>query len=206
MIALLRSLMQKYKKQLLFPTIVATLILIFFIQTQFDSATPTADTIQPIPLNEPIEPDTPLEETVDKPIFVEIKGAVKTPGVYELTKEDRVQKAIELAGGYLPTSENRGINHAQVVQDEMVIYVPEVGEEVVEPTYQSTSEESHLININKADAAILTTLPGIGPAKAEAIIAYRTDQGEFKEASDLTKVTGIGTKTYEKLASLITVN
>ena len=175
------------------------------MQTQFQSANPTADIIQPIPLEASIEQESPPVAEVDKPIFVEVKGAVKSPGVYELTKEDRVQKAIELAGGYLPTSESKGINHAQIIQDEMVIYVPEIGE-VVESINPSNSENPQLININKADATILTTLPGIGPAKAEAIIAYRTDQGEFKEISDLTKVTGIGIKTYEKLESLITVN
>ncbi|MFF2754248.1 helix-hairpin-helix domain-containing protein [Psychrobacillus sp. NPDC058041] len=187
------------------PTTVTLGVIIFIYQSQFNSANPTADAIQPIPFQETIQEQvisTEYEE--DHILFVEVKGAVMKPGVYELSLGDRVLKAIELAGGYLPISDSKTINHAQKVEDEMVIYVPIEGEEV-EQLQGSLTENSSLVNINIADAGLLTTLPGIGPAKAEAIIAYRNDEGLFKETHDLMKVTGIGKKTYDKLESLITV-
>ncbi|WP_391202017.1 helix-hairpin-helix domain-containing protein [Psychrobacillus sp. L4] len=209
MILLVLSFFQKYKKQLLLPTIVVIVVIFFFINSQLRSANPTAEIIQPIPFHESFQVEEALiEYEEDTRIFVEVKGAVYKPGVYELLTGDRVLKAIELAGGYLPTSDSKGINHAQKVEDEMVIYVPVEGEETEEVLSQSVNpqvERSSLVNINKADAMILTTLPGIGPAKAEAIIAYRDESGLFKETQDLMKVTGIGKKTFEKLESLITV-
>lgn len=207
MIFLVLSFFQKYKKKLLLPTSVALALLFFIIQFHFNSANSTADSIQPIPINEAILPqESPIEFLEDNRIFVEVKGAVNMPGVYELAPEDRVLNAIELAGGYLPTSNSKGINHAQKVEDEMVIYVPIEGEEVESLSLLSFSgESSKLVNINTADIPLLTTLPGIGQAKAEAIIAYRNEQGIFQETADLMKVTGIGTKTFEKLESLITI-
>lgn len=88
----------------------------------------------------------------------------------------------------------------------MIIYVPLVGEEVVTPANSATSSsKDQLININKADIQGLTSLPGIGPAKAEAIISYREENGGFKSVQDLMEVTGIGQKTFEKLETYITV-
>ena len=207
MIFLFPSFIQKYKKKLLLPTTVIVVILFFFLQTQFKTSEPTADAIQPIPIHETtIEQEEITEPIEDISLFVEVKGAVIHPGVYELTQGDRVLKAIELAGGYLPTSDSKGINHAQKVADEMVVYVPLEGEVIVEQAPTNTSSESTgLVNINQADASLLMTLPGIGPAKADAIIAHRDAQGLFKDPADLKNVTGIGQKTFEKLEVLISV-
>ena len=207
MIFLFPSFIQKYKKKLLLPTTVIVVILFFFLQTQFKTSDPTADAIQPIPIHETtIEQEEITEPIEDISLFVEVKGAVIHPGVYELTQGDRVLKAIELAGGYLPTSDSKGINHAQKVADEMVVYVPLEGEVIVEQASTNTSSESTgLVNINQADASLLMTLPGIGPAKADAIIAHRDGQGLFKDPADLKNVTGIGQKTFEKLEVLISV-
>ncbi len=182
-------------------------VLFFFYQIYFKSAPPKADSIQPIPTNETfIEQEAPSEYE-DIAVFVEVKGAVNKPGVYELSEGDRVLSAIELAGGYLAQSDTKSINHAQKVEDEMVIYVPLEGEVIEQIASISTPGNSNgggLVNINKADASILTTLPGIGPAKADAIISFREENGPFKETADLMKVTGIGKKTYEKLEALLT--
>ena len=207
MIFLFPSFIQKYKKKLLLPTTVIVVLLFFFLQTQFKTSEPTADAIQPIPIHETIIEQEEITEPIeDLSLFVEVKGAVIHPGVYELTQGDRVLKAIELAGGYLPTSDSKGINHAQKVADEMVVYVPLEGEVIVEQASTLTPNESTgLVNINQADASSLMTLPGIGPAKADAIIAHREGQGLFKDPADLMNVTGIGQKTFEKLEVLISV-
>lgn len=155
-------------------------------------------------------------------IMVDVKGAVKNPGVYQLDADSRVIDAILLAGGYAKNAQSRQINHAQKLQDEMVIYVPQKGEdteEILSMTSQQTStsvpstqgstaqkENSNLVNINTADEAGLTTLNGVGPAKAQAIIAYRTENGPFKTIEELKNVTGIGDKTFESLKDYLTVN
>ena len=202
---LIQLFIQKYKKKLLLPVVVVGIILTISIQSFLNSATPRADSIQTIPIKENIAVEEIIEYEQDPIVFVEVKGAVTNPGVYELTEGDRVLNAIELAGGYLVTSSSEHINHAERVKDEMVIYVPEEGEEVEETFLSANSSQSSLVNINNADATVLSTLPGIGAAKAEAIIAHREQTGAFKDKQDLMKVTGIGQKTYEKLEALISV-
>ena len=196
-------------KKLVLPLGVLTVLVFLFFQKQFLSATPSAEPIQPSLLNNPNlteEVEITNDEERDT-LFIEVKGAVSRPGVYELQTGDRVLTAIELAGGYLSDSDSKAINHAQKVEDEMIIYVPVVGEEIENPPDAASTNSSGnaLININKADIQGLTSLPGIGPAKAEAIISYREENGGFKSVQDLTEVTGIGQKTFEKLESYITV-
>lgn len=202
---LIQQFVQKYKKKLLLPVVVIGIILFISIQSFLKSATPKADPIPTIPLKENF-PEEEIIEYVETPlVFVEVKGAVMKPGVYELLEGDRVLNAIEMAGGYLESSNSKHINHAERVKDEMVIYVPKEGEEVEEVLLPTSSSQSSLVNINNADSTVLSTLPGIGAAKAEAIISHREQSGAFKEKQDLMKVTGIGQKTYEKLEPLISV-
>lgn len=202
---LIQQFVQKYKKRLLLPVVVIGIILFISIQSFLKSATPKADSIPTIPLKENF-PEEEIIEYVETPlVFVEVKGAVMKPGVYELLEGDRVLNAIEMAGGYLESSNSKHINHAERVKDEMVIYVPKEGEEVEEVLLPTSSSQSSLVNINNADSTVLSTLPGIGTAKAEAIISHREQSGAFKEKQDLMKVTGIGQKTYEKLEPLISV-
>ena len=86
----------------------------------------------------------------------------------------------------------------------MVISIPLIGEEPSEEI-APTKEKERLLHLNKADAVSLTSLPGIGPSKAEAIVQYREENGPFKDVKDLMNVPGIGEKTYEQLEPLITV-
>ena len=99
------------------------------------------------------------------------------------------------------------VNLSQKVTDEMIIYIPEFGEEV-EPiflTQTTNSGQEGKVDLNKADSAQLETLPGIGPGKAQAIIEYRDMNGPFKTIEDVKNVSGIGEKTFEKLKDHITV-
>lgn len=161
----------------------------------------------------PEDEDPPPEQKTS--IVVDVKGAVKQPGVYDMQAGDRVHHAIRQAGGTLDGADQNQLNLALLLQDGMVIYVPKKGEEEA-PSQASAGQSSNAgsagqngpaktVNINTAAAEELQTLPGIGPSKAETIIAYREENGGFDSIEDLMNVTGIGEKSFEKLKSSITV-
>jgi competence protein ComEA len=140
-------------------------------------------------------------------LVVDVKGAVYSPGVYTLTSGDRVIDAIEQAGGLLTEASTLPINLAQPLVDGMVIYVPtqdEVLKGEVSVQGQWTSERisttgSGKININQASVDQLQELPGIGPARAEAIVRYREEHGPFTSLDEITNVPGIGQKILENI-------
>lgn len=136
---------------------------------------------------------------------VDVKGAVVNPGVYPVSQEDRVIDIIQRSGGFTSSADKNQINLSSRVEDEMVIYVPALGEVVAAPEGKGLSNDEQLININKANAEELQKLPGIGDAKAKAIIDYRETNGGFKSLEDMKKISGIGDKTFEKLEPLITI-
>lgn len=140
--------------------------------------------------------------------YVDIKGAVNKPGMYEITSGTRLIEGLELAGGLVADADADQLNFAQLLVDQMVIYVPKVGEEIPAPLTGTQSPEVDnqpgLVNINRADRTELQQLPGIGAVKAEAIIAYREEHGSFQSLEDLSKVNGFGKKTVERLKPGIT--
>lgn len=151
-------------------------------------------------------------EIVDEIMIVDVKGAIQNPGVYEAKTNDRVIDLINKAGGLTENADESKINFAIRVEDEMVIYVPFIGEEAVELEEMITSGASinkekndGKVNINTASEVELQTLPGIGPAKAAAIIEFRNTNGPFKAIEDIKSISGIGDKTFEKLSNSIKV-
>ena len=139
-------------------------------------------------------------------IFVDIKGAVKNPGVYQMKVGDRVKDALEAAGGLTAEADSQKVNLAQRVEDQMVIVVPKVGEEAEEIPAGATSKEEAKegkVNINTATVEELKTLKGVGEKKAEAIIEYRKKNGSFQTKEDLMKVRGIGKKLFESFQERI---
>ena len=153
-------------------------------------------------LAEKTEENTTLEAV----IFVDIKGAVKKPGVYQMKAGVRVKDAIDAAGGLTAEADSQKVNLAQRVEDQMVIVVPKVGEEAeaipAGVTSKETSKEGK-VNINTATVEELKTLKGVGEKKAEAIIEYRKKNGSFKTKEDLMKVRGIGKKLFESFQERI---
>lgn len=151
------------------------------------------------------------EPEEQEPVFwvVDVKGAVTNPGIYEVAKNMRVQNAIDLAGGLLQNAETRHINFAQHVTDQMLLYIPVVGEEIVDIPYTQPNspveEGTSKININTATDLELQALPGIGEKKALQIINYRTENGSFSTIEELMEVSGIGQKTFDTLKESITV-
>ncbi len=150
----------------------------------------------------------------------DVSGAVKNPGVYELSEGSRVEDALSAAGGLsaqaAPDWVAKNMNLAARITDGQKIYVPNRQELVDNGASQGTgfatsssfqagsSESSDKVNLNQASKAELETLPGIGPALAERIIAHR-EKTPFSRVEDLTAVSGIGSKTLEDLRDKVFV-
>ena len=142
--------------------------------------------------NETNNKDEKAEDKHDEKIFVDVKGAVKHPGVFETTKDKRVKDLIEEAGGLLDDADTSTLNLSQKVKDQMVIYVLKHGEKPKQISDGGTSSSSgDAININTANLEQLMKISGVGKTKAEAIISYREKNGDFKKKEDITKVKGI---------------
>lgn len=156
--------------------------------------------------NETNNKDEKAENRHDEKIFVDVKGAVKHPGVFETTKDKRVKDLIEEAGGLLDDSDTSTLNLSQKVKDQMVIYVLKHGEKPKQISDGgSSSSNTDVININTANKEQLMKISGVGKTKAEAIISYREKNGDFKKKEDITKVHGIGKATFEKIKDKIEV-
>ena len=167
---------------------------------------------EPITILPPEPTATPLPTSTPQPLCVYVSGAVAHPDVYELPYDSLVKDAVEAAGGPTSEADLDRINLARPVHDEEQIYVPHKGEEsppVSPPSGPSlpspSSQRDGKVNINTATAEQLSTLPGIGPTRAQCIIDYRTTNGPFRSIEDIKKVTGIGDATFEKLKDKITV-
>ena len=156
--------------------------------------------------NETNNKDEKAENRHDEKIFVDVKGAVKHPGVFETTKDKRVKDLIEEAGGLLDDADTATLNLSQKVKDQMVIYVLKHGEKPKQMSDGgSSSSNTDVININTANKEQLMKISGVGKTKAEAIIAHREKNGDFKKKEDITKVRGIGKSTFEKIKDKIEV-
>lgn len=147
------------------------------------------------------------EKKVNSKIMVDLKGAVLHPGVYEMGEGERVNDLIQRAGGFLESADQTMVNLAMYVADEMVLYIPIKGEISQAPSnFTGSDSKNGKVNINRADAAELETLPGIGPSKSSAIIEYRETTGRFNAVEDIQSISGIGEKTFEKLKDKISVD
>ena len=151
---------------------------------------------------------------IPETIYVDICGAVTSPGVYELPYGSRVFQAIEKAGGYLPEAAASYLNRAKGLSDGQQIYVPTQAEvdsqmiQVTEDGQEASGEDTgteQKIDLNTADVSQLTTLTGVGESKALAIIAYREENGPFTSIEDIMNVPGIKEGTYEKIKDKIAI-
>ena len=183
-----------YKKYIF---IVTGVFIVFILYLSFGQQ----EEIETVPfVFEEIETKDVVEQ-VD--IFVDVKGAVVKEGVYSLQQGARVKDAIELAGGFLEDANKNAINLAQLLTDEMLLYIPFLHESTQAIQVQPVDDGK--VNLNTATSSDLETLPNIGPAKALAIIQYREKNGPFQSIEDLKNVDGIGEKTYEKLKENIKI-
>ena len=141
-------------------------------------------------------------------ITVDVKGAVKSPGIYNLPLGSRVHDAVQKAGGMTENADSKNFNLAQKVSDESLVYVPSKEETDIQEASPNTtsSKETKKVNINKASLEELKQVKGLGGKRAQDIIDYRETKGTFKSVDDLKKVSGIGAKTIEKLKDYVTVD
>jgi len=136
-------------------------------------------------------------------VVVHVLGAVPRPGLYRLPEGSRIVDAVAAAGGFAPEAERGALNLARVLVDAEQLVVPAVGEAPVAAP-PGTSPDGR-IDLNRADRAELETLPRVGPAMAERIVAWREQHGGFRAVEDLLEVSGIGERTLEAMRELVTV-
>ncbi|QXE28657.1 MULTISPECIES: ComEA family DNA-binding protein [Microbacterium] len=144
----------------------------------------------------PLAESSASVEPAPAEIYVHVLGAVERPGLYVLRADSRVVDALAAAGGSTDAADLAGVNLARRVEDGEQILVPVVGA-VADPSAPPSGDGT--VDLNTADQAALEELPGIGPALAERIVAWREDNGRFRTVDDLLAVPGIGEKVLEGL-------
>lgn len=139
-------------------------------------------------------------------IKVHIAGQVSNPGLWELPVGSRISDGIEAAGGLTGTADIDRVNLAAFLTDGKQVYIPAKGEILPETEEQDIQEQGLAapVNINLANKEELLSLPGIGETKAEAIITYRNNNGNFLMIEDLINVPGIGESIFTQIRDLIT--
>lgn len=151
----------------------------------------------------------------EKSIFVDIAGAVEKPSVVELDEGERLQKAVELAGGLSPDADRNAVNLAQKLIDGAQYIIPLKGEKlrINVPDGVGFSDEQNTgenndgkININTATKEKLMELNGIGEVIAQRIIDYRNENGNFKSIDSIGEVSGIGAKKFDDIKNNICIN
>ncbi|TKI56281.1 ComEA family DNA-binding protein [Brevibacillus antibioticus] len=154
------------------------------------------------------------KEPLPPPLYVDVKGQVKNPGLYQFEPGTRVANAIEKAGGALPDADLVQINLAAPLTDGAALVIPAKGAPapasasiglVQSVPSVSTTGTSTVINLNTATIEELMSLPGIGEARAKAIVDYRSKQGPFGSASDLKQIGGIGEKMFARIKDRLVV-
>ncbi|MDE0463377.1 MAG: helix-hairpin-helix domain-containing protein [Caldilineaceae bacterium] len=194
---------------------------------QLQRPTPPPIVLHSLPT--PVPTETPAPTATPGPLVVHVSGGVHSPGMYEVPAGARVGDALARAGGLVADADPALVNQAELLHDGAQVHVPLPQSPMAEAVSTSGAPPAGLsgqssataagaspsassdglmatdrpfpINVNTASLALLETLPGIGPAKAAAIIAERP----FNTVEELERVPGIGPKTMEAIAPLVKV-
>lgn len=135
------------------------------------------------------------EEQSSSTIYVELKGKVRFPGIYEIDGEKYLYEIIDIAGGLLDSADSENLNLVQLINVSCSITIPE----------KQVIESNALINLNYASLEQLMMLPGIGEVYAKKIIEYRQNNGLFLTIEQIKEIPGIKESVYSKIKDLITV-
>ncbi|EEM94282.1 helix-hairpin-helix domain-containing protein [Bacillus thuringiensis] len=192
------------KKSLGLVVIIGTLLFLVFWKTnQSVERTPTTMNVQEKEIEKKGKPKISDTKEQKRTIIIDVKGAVSKEGVYEMKEGDRVKDAVQKAGGFLSEVDIKKVNLAQIVQDQMLLYIPSKNES--EQGMFTSSKEDGKIRINTAAKEQLEKITGIGSRKAESILKYREEHGPFQKIEDLLEIDGIGTKSLEKIKDQIII-
>ncbi len=213
-------------KKNLFSIIIGILLLIIILLLSFLIAYELKykDKKEELNIQDTIISEDIVSEVPEEYIFVDVKGSVKKPNVYKLQKGSRTIDAINASGGLAKNANTRFINLSKLLNDgdaiviysndeikkaqkQNTIYVetPCVCEEIKnDACYQDNNTNNGKVNINIASKEELMTLSGIGESKANAIIEYRTNNGNFNTIEDIMKVSGISETIFNKIKENIT--
>lgn len=148
---------------------------------------------------------TPPSIAAPPGVVVHAAGALRSPGVYRLPGGARVAEVVEMAGGPLDDSDLDRLNLAAPLVDGQQVYVPRQGEAVPATAGSAAPTAAGPIDLNTATAEQLDTLPGVGPATAQAILAERERRGRFAAVEELLDVRGIGEAKLDALRDLVRV-
>ena len=221
----------RYRKQIIFVTLTLVLLSVvggvIFYKLAFDSSNKEDNIV----LNTKKKTnDEKIEEEEDIYYQVDIKGEVNTPGIYTVKKDSRVIDVIRLAGDLTDNADTSVLNLSKKVTDEMVIIIysyDEVANFALTKEKEKQEQEACLnyseitndacikdeseivsdstISLNTATIEELMTLPGIGEAKAKAIISYREEVGAFQNIEELKEVDGIGDTLFDQIKENIAI-
>ncbi|EMG28540.1 DNA-binding protein, ComEA family [Listeria fleischmannii 1991] len=191
----MKELYEKFPKWVWLGVGIAFLLLVGYMLLQSPNSS-AKEEIRPLSEKQEVEK---VENTKKQTVIVDVKGAIKKPGVYEIAVDGRVKDAIAVSGGFTDEADKNAINLAEKLKDEMVITVFKIGETEIASNANTSNQKEQKINVNQASISDLQEVPGIGEAKAKAILDYREKEGLFQTIDDLKNVSGIGAKTVEKL-------
>ncbi|PDZ41722.1 competence protein ComE [Bacillus cereus] len=192
------------KKWLGLVAIIGTLLFLVFWKTnQNVERTPITMNVQEKEIEKKGKPKISDTKEQKRTIIIDVKGAVSKEGVYEMKEGDRVKDAVQKAGGFLSEVDMKKVNLAQIVQDQMLLYIPSKNES--EQGVFTSSKEDGKIRINTAAKEQLEKITGIGSRKAESILKYREEHGPFQKIEDLLEIDGIGAKSLEKIKGQIII-
>ncbi|WP_448163859.1 helix-hairpin-helix domain-containing protein [Bacillus thuringiensis] len=192
------------KKWLGLVAIIGTLLFLVFWKTnQSVERTPITMNVQEKEIEKKGKPKISDTKEQKRTIIIDVKGAVNKEGVYEMKEGDRVKDAVQKAGGFLSEVDMKKVNLAQIVQDQMLLYIPSKNES--EQGMFTSSKEGGKIRINTAAKEQLEKITGIGSRKAESILKYREEHGPFQKIEDLLEIDGIGAKSLEKIKDQIII-
>lgn len=204
----IRELWMNYRSQLIGGAIVVTLLL-FFVGRSVTNHEASTDQKFTTPAS---TSSTSTSSLHTGRICVDVKGAVKRPGVYRLAGGARVDEALRAAGGPLPTADMRQVNLAKELTDQQALYVPTQGEQVPaelavgsSTTPSESNDNKPIVNLNAASKEQLCQISGIGDKKADLILEYRQQHGQFKSVDELNQVSGFGEKTVAKIKDQLSV-
>lgn len=210
----------KQKKVIIIMGIIAIIVIIYYIYNNiiYSNHRNISDDIM-VQSNNVVNNSKIVEDNVEN-IVIHITGAVKTPGIVKLKEGDRIEDAIEAAGGLSEEADISNVNLAYILEDGLKIIIPSSydieieddeiiqnnsGKNIIEGDTNIQVKEGNIININKATEIDLETLPGIGPSLATKIILYREENGKFSSIDDIKNVSGIGESKYENIKNYICV-